>query len=211
MRKWFVCGFLVLALSLAMSTAALAADGIQSATSVVGNNVTLAVDQNNPDKLNVTYAGASAGSEYVVFATSGGASETPTESNLVYIDQKTAGSGGVSFVVYPKTLTSGTYQVWMSSNAASGVGAQRAVNIGNFEYYTEKPAYTLGDVNTDGKINSVDALYVLRKYAGDTTLTLTEAQLLAADVDGRNGVNSVDALYILRFYAGDITTFPAGT
>lgn len=211
MRKWFVCGFLVLALSLAMSTAALAAGGIQSAASVAGNNVTLAVDQNNPDKLNVTYSGASAGSEYVVFATSGGASEAPTESNLVYIDQKTAGSGRVSFVVYPKTLTNGTYQVWMSSNAASGVGAREAENIGNFVYYTEKPAYTLGDVNTDGKINSVDALYVLRKYAGDTTLTLTEAQLLAADVDGRNGVNSVDALYILRFYAGDITTFPAGT
>ena len=207
MRKWFVCGFLVLALSLAMSTAALAADGIQSAASVAGNNVTLAVDQNNPDKLNVTYSGASAGSEYVVFATSGGASEAPTESNLVYIDQKTAGSGGVSFVVYPKTLTNGTYQVWMSSNAATGVGARNAQNIGTFVYYTEKPAYTLGDVNSDGRINSTDAILVLRYAVGN--VELTEAQKLAAEVNGITGINSGDAILILQRAVDDTVKFPA--
>lgn len=206
MRKWFVCGFLVLALSLAMSTAALAADGIQSANSTA-ENVTLAVDQSNRDKLNVTYTSASTNSEYVVFATSGTSTEVPTESNLVYIDQKTAGSGGVSFVVYPKTLTSGTYQVWMSSNAASGVGAKKAVNIGNFEYYTEKPAYTLGDVNSDGRINSTDAILVLRYAVGN--VELTEAQKLAAEVNGKTGINSGDAILILQRAVDDTVKFPA--
>lgn len=207
MKKRFACALLALALSLAMSTAALAADGIQSANSTVGENVTLAVNQNNPDKLDVTYPGAASGSQYVVFATSGSASELPTESNLVYIDQKAAGASGVSFTVYPKTLTNGTYQVWMSSSADSGVGSRKAVNIGNFEYHTEKPAHKLGDVNTDEKVDSVDALFVLRGYAG--TLALTDAQKLAADVDGNSSVTSVDALYILRFFANDITKFPA--
>lgn len=208
MRKWLACGFLVLALSLAMSTAALAVDGIQSAISTAaGNAVTLAVDQNNPDKLNVTYAGASANSEYVVFATSGGALELPTESNLIYIDQKTAPSSGVTFSVYPKTLTNGTYQVWMSSNAASGVGAQRAENIGNFTYATTKPAYTLGDVNTDGRINSTDAILVLKYAAGN--VELTEAQRLAADVNGKTGINSGDAILILQRTVDPTVKFPA--
>lgn len=207
MKKWFVCGFLVLALSLAMSTAALAADGIQGANSTVGNTVTLAADQNNPDKLNVTYAGATANSEYVVFATSGGASELPTESNLIYIDQKTATSGGVTFGVYPKALTNGTYQVWMSSNAASGIGSQRAENIGNFTYATTKPAYTLGDVNSDGRINSTDAILVLRYAVGN--VELTEAQLLAAEVNGKTGINSGDAILILQRAVDDTVKFPA--
>lgn len=200
MKKWFVCGFLVLALSLAMSTAALAADGIQGANSTVGNTVTLAADQNNPDKLNVTYAGATANSEYVVFATSGGASELPTESNLIYIDQKTAPSGGVTFGVYPKALTNGTYQVWMSSNAASGIGSQRAQNIGNFTYATTKPAYTLGDVDENGNITANDAVLVLEMYVG--TRVSTDQAKLAGDADGNGKITANDAVYILEAYVG---------
>lgn len=200
MKKWFVCGFLVLALSLAMSTAALAADGIQGANSTVGNTVTLAADQNNPDKLNVTYADATANSEYVVFATSGGASELPTESNLIYIDQKTAPSGGVTFGVYPKALTNGTYQVWMSSNAASGIGSQRAENIGNFTYATTKPAYTLGDVDENGNITANDAVLVLEMYVG--TRVSTDQAKLAGDADGNGKITANDAVYILEAYVG---------
>lgn len=204
MRKWFVCGFLVLALSLAMSTAALAAaDGIQSVNSTAGSTVTLAVDQNNRDKLNVTYTSASTNSEYVVFATSGTLTEVPTESNLVYIDQKTAGSDGVSFVVYPKTLTNGTYQVWMSSNAASGVGAKKAQNIGNFEYHTETPPYKLGDVDQDGKITVSDALYVLDMCVG--VKPTAEPQKSAADVDKSGDVRVTDALIILDVSVGNKT------
>lgn len=206
MKKWFACGFLVLALSLVMSTAALAAeDGIQSATSTVVS-VTLTADASDPDKLNVAYSGAAANSEYVVFATSGAAGDLPTESNLVYIDQKTASSSGVSFIVYPKTLSNGTYQVWLSSNAGSGVGAAKAQNVGSFVYHTSKPAVTLGDVNGDGEIDSGDAVLALQYAVGNAQLDAT--QVLAADVDGYDGIDSGDAVCILQFAVGNIAKFP---
>ena len=106
MKKWLACGFVVLALSLFLCGAALAADaeGIQS-PSISADGITAEVNASNRDILNLTYSGAAAGKEYVVFATSTDAA--PTESNLVYIDQKTAASsGGVTFAIYPKSLTS---------------------------------------------------------------------------------------------------------
>ena len=201
MRKWFVCGFLVLALSLFLCGAALAADaeGIQS-PSISADGITAEVNASNRDILNLTYSGAAAGKEYVVFATSTDAA--PTESNLVYIDQKTAASsGGVTFAIYPKSLTSGaTYYIWLSSDAASGVGAGRAVKVGSFGYYTAKPAYTLGDVNQDGSITVSDALYVLDMIVG--TKPMEEPYKSAADVDQNGSVTVSDALGILDICVG---------
>ena len=63
--------------------------------------------------------------------------------------------------------------------------------------------YTLalmGDVNGDGKVNSVDALCVLRHAV---SLDVIEgAGFVAADLDGNNNVNSADALVILRIAVG---------
>ncbi len=58
------------------------------------------------------------------------------------------------------------------------------------------PAFTPGDVNFDGKVNSTDARTVLRAAA--RLETLTAEQILAADVDGSGKVNSADARRILR-------------
>ena len=60
----------------------------------------------------------------------------------------------------------------------------------------EVPAYTPGDVNFDGKVNSTDARTVLRAAA--KLETLTDEQALAADVDGSGKVNSADSRRILR-------------
>jgi hypothetical protein len=201
MKKWLACGFVVLALSLFLCGAALAADaeGIQS-PSISADGITAEVNASNRDILNLTYSGAAAGKEYVVFATS--TDVAPTESNLVYIDQKTAASsGGVTFAIYPKSLTSGaTYYIWLSSDAASGVGAGRAVKVGSFGYYTEKPAYTLGDVNQDGSITVSDALYVLDMIVG--TKPMEEPYKSAADVDQNGSVTVSDALGILDICVG---------
>ncbi len=63
----------------------------------------------------------------------------------------------------------------------------------------------LGDVNGDKRINSNDALAVLR-YSVDQ-ITLTDAQLTAGDVNKDGKLNSNDALIILQFSVGRITEF----
>ena len=69
---------------------------------------------------------------------------------------------------------------------------------------TTEPTYTLGDVNEDGKVDSVDASLVLAEYAliqtgGD--LTFTEKQKNAADVNKDGKTDSSDASKILEYYA----------
>ncbi|EWM52511.1 dockerin type I domain-containing protein [Ruminococcus flavefaciens] len=67
------------------------------------------------------------------------------------------------------------------------------------------PPYSLGDVNNDKLIDSVDASAVLAEYAslsGNHGTTFIDArQLIAADVNRDNKADSVDASLILAYYA----------
>ena len=65
--------------------------------------------------------------------------------------------------------------------------------------------FDLGDVNMDGKINLIDATYVLQSYNGIRTLTSDQA--LLADVNKSGTVTLVDALLIMKFYNGAINSF----
>lgn len=65
---------------------------------------------------------------------------------------------------------------------------------------------TLGDANSDGSVNSFDALMVVR-YCTDEK-SLTAEQKKAADVDGDGKITSLDALYILHFSVGKLDRFP---
>lgn len=64
-----------------------------------------------------------------------------------------------------------------------------------------------GDANSDGSINSFDALSIIRYVTGEINLTAAEIEASDVDLDGK--VNSTDALYILQFSAGIIDRFPA--
>ena len=127
-----------------------------------------------------------------------GDSRVPTADNLQYIDQQ-AGEGSISFTLKPKELTAGTsYSVYLSTTSKA------VTKVASFQY-GEKPAYTLGDVNGDGKINADDAVLVLR-YAVELT-ELNETQKLAADVSKDGRINADDAVLILRFAVNLITEF----
>ena len=63
---------------------------------------------------------------------------------------------------------------------------------------------TWGDVNGDGKVNSTDAVLILR-YAAQLGVDIDMA---AADVNGDGKINSTDAVLILRYAAQLITKFP---
>lgn len=64
---------------------------------------------------------------------------------------------------------------------------------------------SLGDVNTDGKINSNDALVVLQYSVGSVNLSSEQKKL--ADVNKDNKINSNDALKILQYSVGSISKF----
>ena len=64
---------------------------------------------------------------------------------------------------------------------------------------------TKGDVNSDGRINSNDALLVLQASTG--LLTLSDNQKKLAEVTNDGKVNSSDALKILQFATGKLTKF----
>lgn len=67
-------------------------------------------------------------------------------------------------------------------------------------------AQSLGDVNSDGNINIVDALRVAQYYVGSNPQPFNPG---VADVDGNSSINIVDALLIAQYYVGIITSFPA--
>lgn len=72
-------------------------------------------------------------------------------------------------------------------------------SLGYDLYYVYSKA-ALGDVNGDGKINAIDARYVLQASSGARTFTDTERRL--ADVNGDGKVNAIDARRILQIASG---------
>lgn len=66
--------------------------------------------------------------------------------------------------------------------------------------------FMYGDVNADGKINSSDALDVLKEAA--KMREFNEKEFKAANVDGNDDTNATDALYILKYAARIIDRFP---
>ncbi|CDA92710.1 putative uncharacterized protein [Ruminococcus sp. CAG:563] len=65
-------------------------------------------------------------------------------------------------------------------------------------------AKATADVNGDGKVNSADALTVLRYSTGSTSLISSQTSLINADTNGDGRINSSDALIILRISIGAI-------
>lgn len=122
-----------------------------------------------------------------------GTNTLPTEETLQYIDQSGTGN---TFTLKPKALEAGkTYRVYVST---AGSGPAEA---GSFSYGV-KPSYNLGDVNEDGYIDTVDALWILQCYVKKRELSLE-----CADVNRDGMIDTVDALKVLQFYVGKITSF----
>lgn len=150
-------------------------------------------------KFSVEVSGLTNGEQYLLLAVRDNANGTLTGDSIVYIDQAAAADGKVSFTAYPSALPKGTYTVYLTG------GSRTITNGAKVGSFTSYQSYTLGDVNEDGKINTVDAMRVLQFAVGK--ITLSDVQLLAANVNGDTKVNTVDAMRILQFAVGKINSF----
>lgn len=100
------------------------------------------------------------------------------------------------------TITDANGQVLTNLQAPITDGVTFRLESSELEYdlyYTYSEA-KLGDVNCDGKINAIDARYVLQASSGARTFTDTERRL--ADVNGDGKVNAIDARRILQIASG---------
>lgn len=139
-------------------------------------------------RVKVEYTGTTEETAYYLILAQN-AEGAPTAENIVYIDQAT---GSATFTVYPSSLTTGTYYIYLSSTGSA------KTQIASFQYYQP---YTLGDVNEDKAVNSTDALWVLQASVNNRTLTTNQKS--AADVNKDGAVNSTDALWILQTTVGN--------
>jgi hypothetical protein len=207
MRPKFRAAALILAATMALgSTTALAADENSTATITDANGATATFDSTNTDIIMVTFESdkLEKGNQYLIMMVKGTeANHPPTESTILYIDQKEAeedtcgneshsGYGKITFEVYPSSIQDSVIVIY----GASGETVAAIVDA----------KYILGDVTKDLEIDSRDALMVLKHSA--RRITLEGDQLLAADVNHDQEVNAKDALLILKLSAHLITEFP---
>jgi len=74
---------------------------------------------------------------------------------------------------------------------------------------TPEPLITLGDVNGDGEVNSIDFAYLKQYLLVMIKEFPAENGLKSADLDGNGSVNSIDYAYLKKYLLGIIDKFPA--
>ncbi len=107
-----------------------------------------------------------------------------------------------SAYLLPPTITTEPRKS-LQNEAAIGWVDTRNIATNNLDVYFNAgylPATQKGDVNGDGNVNIVDALFIAQYTVGLRTLTST--QIAAADVDCNGNVNIVDALFIAQHTVG---------
>ncbi|PWJ11794.1 dockerin type I domain-containing protein [Ruminococcus flavefaciens] len=119
-------------------------------------------------------------------------SDTPvmTFDNLIYINKKY----GITLYNVPDEYK----KPYTEAFSFNGYGEHKDIVI------ELEPAYTMGDINDDGAVDSVDASAVLSYYAKISTDKeggFDDRQRKAADVDRNSVIDAIDASNILAYYA----------
>ncbi len=114
--------------------------------------------------------------------------------NIAYKETKTGYTVSQNILASPSAdykLGENTIEVYFKSNTKV---------YDSYKITLTSAGASKGDVNSDGKINSLDALMVLQHVVGISTLS--SAQFNAGDMDSNGMLNSFDALLILRKSVG---------
>lgn len=164
------------------------------------------------DKLAVSYTGAASGSDMGVILVEG--SSLPTaSSNIYYINQDEATAEGITFDVYPKEITAPSaedktrdFTLYISSSAEGAKLVSVPMNyvVGYEEVVT--PAVTIGDVNSDTKVNGKDSV-ALAQYVAKLIKTINvDAANVYADTAGK--INGKDTVALAQYVAKIVKVLP---
>ena len=122
---------------------------------------------------------------------------TLTAGTIQYIDQADVETAGtVTFRVFPQNYSNGVIRLIWKDKTSGGVNTATVAAVNR--------EYQMGDVDGNGKVNTFDALAVL-KYAvhtnskGETEAGYEIAYPGRADVNENGVINSFDALAILKY------------
>ncbi len=142
---------------------------------------------------------------YTVSFTANGGSGTMSDVNDV--------SGEYTLPACGFTAPTGKqFKAWRVGNTEKAVGDKIEVNGDTTitAVWEDVPAISLyGDVNKDGKVNNIDATYVLRYSVGGLTEEqLAKLNMSAGDVKLDGKINNIDATIILRYSVGSVTKLP---
>lgn len=136
-----------------------------------------------------------------------------------YVRDKIDADYDLSGLSVTATYNNGTQQVFsydeyperfsIPEDQSFSPGSNRFTVMFDSEYpvYVSTFLYRYGDVDSDGTVNSNDALLILQYAVG--TAQLSDTQLIYADVNDDGRVNSADALQILNKSVGLIKLFDA--
>jgi hypothetical protein len=183
---------LLLALTLALGSSTALAANTNETTVEKGDSSHVSSAELNSAKNAVTLqlTGLTAGEQYLVVMLRGTKESvtTPTENNILYIDQNAADSDGkLKFEVYPKSVQDSVIMIYGADSSPFIAAVLNA-------------PFILGDLNNDTYINSSDAVLLNRYLAGLTNLS--DTAMLAADVFADGNINSSDAVRLNRYLAG---------
>lgn len=137
--------------------------------------------------------------------------------NVVYANELAGDdefTGDVLFNITFTALAEGTSNIAVTVNELFGTSdtpVDYTVENGSVAVTKDTtPTSTPGDVNKDGKVDSVDAAIVLKIASGIITDT-TPYDMVAADCDGQTGVTVLDSVWILNHQTGTEETTEATT
>ena len=106
----------------------------------------------------------------------------------------------LSFKVSDTAKSGESYKVSVSCEDGDMVDANlNAVDVKTEDGEIGISAYTPGDLNEDGKINSTDVIMMRRQIAGGYEQTINEK---ACDVNEDGRINSADVILVRRYIAG---------
>lgn len=191
MRLGVLCGVLTLLLCVGALAADSPPDG-QYTYFTVKAGTYVAVSGTNNTTFSATVTGVGADNQCLLLVLTD--TETPTVSNIIYVDQATAdGSGKATFSVIPTDMNKNeTYYIYATSASAA-----MSQTPATFMYYYS--AAMRGDVSGDKNIRTNDAILVLQHVA--KKLSLQDAAAISADCSGDGNIRTNDAILILQHVA----------